>query len=139
MWHMTCDMWQMICETWHGTWDTWRMTHDRWWTLCQNFRSLALTIWELWCFEDLEKQEVNSLSEWINQYFTTLFVQQLLALPVSAKDMKNKNIFFIPNKSYVIESHRCSNCGIKPLIKCFIGSDHSDTNQPDHCMHKDQV
>ena len=28
--------------------------HDLWWTFCQNFRSLAVVVWNLWCFEDLE-------------------------------------------------------------------------------------
>ena len=25
--------------------------------MCQNFRSLALTVWDLWCFEDLEEKD----------------------------------------------------------------------------------
>ena len=42
---------------WHLTPDTWLLTPDSWWTLCKNFRSLALTVWKLWCFEDLEEKD----------------------------------------------------------------------------------
>ena len=38
------------------------MTHRGWWTLCQNFRSLALTVWKLWWFEDISTKE-----RWLNQ------------------------------------------------------------------------
>ena len=55
MWHVACDMWHMTCDMWH-------LTHHRWWTLCQNFRSLALTIWESWCFEDFEEKD-----DWLNE------------------------------------------------------------------------
>ena len=59
--------WQVTCAMWHVVRDTWHMTYDRWWTLCQNFRSLALTVWDSWCFEDLEKRDL-WLSEWVNEW-----------------------------------------------------------------------
>ena len=43
-WHMTCDMW-------HVTWDIWRQVGG--WTVSQKFSSLALTVWERQCFEDI--------------------------------------------------------------------------------------
>ena len=55
MWHKTHDMWHVICDMWQ--------------TLCQNFRSLALRVWELWCFEDWEEKGhwlSNLINEWIN-------------------------------------------------------------------------
>ena len=41
---------------WHMRRDTWHVTHDRW-HVTHNFSSLALTVWDLWCFEDLEEKE----------------------------------------------------------------------------------
>ena len=38
------------------------MTRDRWWTLCKNCRFLALMVWDLWCFEDLEEKD-----RWLNE------------------------------------------------------------------------
>ena len=61
------NMWHMTCDTWHMTHDTWHMTHDTWhvwgggWTFSQNFSSLALTVCDLWYYEDLEEKD-----EWIN-------------------------------------------------------------------------
>ena len=45
------------------------VTSDRWWTLCQNFRSIALMVWDLWCFEDLEEND-DWLNEWITESVT---------------------------------------------------------------------
>ena len=50
MWHVTCDMWHV--------------THRGRWTFSQNFRSLAHTVREWRCLEDLE--EKGSLSKWVN-------------------------------------------------------------------------
>ena len=33
------------------------MTSDRWQILCTKFRSPALRVWELWCFEYLEEKD----------------------------------------------------------------------------------
>ena len=41
------------------------MTHGVLWTFSQNFRSLALTVWELNCSEDLEEKQ-QWVSDWIN-------------------------------------------------------------------------
>ena len=46
--------------------DMWHMTHGVWWTLWQNFRSLALTVWELWCSEDISTKD-DPLNELINE------------------------------------------------------------------------
>ena len=54
MWHVTRDMW-------HVTRDMWHMSHRGWWTLCQNFRFLAQTVWELWCSEDNSTKD-----QWLN-------------------------------------------------------------------------
>ena len=50
---------------WHATHDMWHTTHRGPRTLCQNFRSLALTVWELWCFEDIFTKD-ESLSQWMS-------------------------------------------------------------------------
>ena len=52
------------------------MTHDRWKALCQNLRCLALTVRELWCFEDLEGKD-DWINELINEIVTWVFVEQL--------------------------------------------------------------
>ena len=57
MWHRTHDTWLMKHHLWH-------MAHKVWRTLCQNLRSLALTVWEVWCFEYLE-EKYKWLNEWI--------------------------------------------------------------------------
>ena len=54
-WHMTGDMWQVTCDMWH-------MTHSVGWKFSQNFSSLALTDWELWCFENMEEKD-----DWLSQ------------------------------------------------------------------------
>ena len=48
---------------WHVTFDSWHMTRDKWhvtrlggWTFSQNFSSLALTVFDLWNYEDLEEK-----------------------------------------------------------------------------------
>ena len=51
MWHVTCDMWHV--------------THGGGWTLPQNFSSLALTAWYLWCLEDWEEKD-DRLTDSIN-------------------------------------------------------------------------
>ena len=49
----------------------WHMTCDRWWTLCQYFRFLSLTVWELWSCEDLEEKD-----DFLYQSMTKVFVEQ---------------------------------------------------------------
>ena len=68
-------MWHMTGGTWHVTHNTRHLTFDRLWTLGQNFRSLALTDWEIGCFEDLKEKD-DQLNEWINEWVTKLFVEQ---------------------------------------------------------------
>ena len=62
VWHMTPDMWNLTCDTWHVTCNTGHVTHGWGWTFSQNFSFLALTVWDLWCSEDLEEKDY-----WINQ------------------------------------------------------------------------
>ena len=65
--HLTLDMWHMTGNIWHVTCDSWHVTGDMW-AVSQNSSSLALTVWELWCLEDLEKQEHS-----VTQFMTKLF------------------------------------------------------------------
>ena len=46
MWHMTCDTWHVTCDTWH-------VTGGGRWTFSQNFRSLALLVWDSSGFENI--------------------------------------------------------------------------------------
>ena len=54
---------------WHVTCDIWHMTLRGRWTLCQNFRSLALMVWKLRWFEEyFHKVSLNQLmNEWISE------------------------------------------------------------------------
>ena len=68
MWQVTRDMWQVTGDTWHVTHDMWHVTCDTWhvtclgrWTFSQNFSSLALTVCDLWYYEDLEEKD-----HWLN-------------------------------------------------------------------------
>ena len=65
------------CDTWHVTHEAWHMTCVRWWTLCQNCRSLALMVWEVWCFECLEEKDC-----WLNYKSVCITAQ---AKPSSSK------------------------------------------------------
>ena len=67
---VTHDMWHVTCDTWHVTRDMWHMTRLGGWTLSQN-SSLALTVCDLWYYEDLEEKD-----EWINEWMTRLFIEQ---------------------------------------------------------------
>ena len=51
MWHVTCDSWQVTRDMWHMT----RLGGGQ--TFSQNFSSLALTVCDLWYFEDLEEKD----------------------------------------------------------------------------------
>ena len=57
---MTCDMWHGICDT-----DTLHVTCLGGWAFSQNFSSLALTICDLWYYEDLQEKD-GSVTESIN-------------------------------------------------------------------------
>ena len=69
------DTWRVTCDTWCVTPYTWHVTLGGGWTFCQNFSSLALSVWAgKWC-EDLE-ENADRLTKWINQLFTRLFIEQ---------------------------------------------------------------
>ena len=65
-WHATCDKWHVTDDMWHMTCDTWHVTHRGWSTWSQNCRPLALTVWDLWNFEDWEEKD-DPLNDWINE------------------------------------------------------------------------
>ena len=50
---------------WHVTHDTWHMTRLGGLIFSQNFSSLALTVCDLWYYEDLEEND-ESIKELIN-------------------------------------------------------------------------
>ena len=64
MWDVTGDTWQVTCDTKQVTHDRWHMTHGEGCTFSPNFSSLALTVWDLWCFEDLEEKY-----EWMTKLY----------------------------------------------------------------------
>ena len=67
-WYVTRDMWLVTCDTWHVTCDTLHVWGGGW-AFSQNVSSLALTVCDLWYYEDLEeKDEImnESINEWIN-------------------------------------------------------------------------
>ena len=57
LWHVTGYLWQVTIDTGHMTHDTWHMRHSIGWTFSQNFSSLALTVCDLWYYEDLEEKD----------------------------------------------------------------------------------
>ena len=59
------------------TGDMWHMTHGVGWTVSQNFRSLGLTVWRLWCFEDLEEKD-DQLNQSMSEWVTKVFVEQAM-------------------------------------------------------------
>ena len=66
MWHVICDMWHVTPDMWHVTHDTWHVTCLGGWTFSQNSSSLALTVCDLWYYEDLE-EKADSVNELINE------------------------------------------------------------------------
>ena len=64
-------MWHVTCGTWHMTRDMWHVTRLGGWTFSQNFSSLALTVCDLWYYEDLEEMDDS-----VNELITRLFVGQ---------------------------------------------------------------
>ena len=75
LWHVTSDMWHVTRDTWHVTRVTWHMTCLGGWTFSQNFSSLALTVCDLWYYEDLQ-EKADGLNRWINESMTRLFIEQ---------------------------------------------------------------
>ena len=61
----------MTHDTRHMACDTWYVTCGEGSRFSQNFCSLALTVWDYGCFEDLEEKD-DSHNEWI----TKVFVEQ---------------------------------------------------------------
>ena len=55
-----------ICDMWYVTWKVTRGEHR-----VKNVVSLALTVWELWFFEDLEGKD-EWINEWLNEWITKL-------------------------------------------------------------------
>ena len=52
----TGDRWLLRYDTWNLTFDTLHVTQCGGWKFSQNFSFLALTVWDIWCFEDLEEK-----------------------------------------------------------------------------------
>ena len=89
-WHMTVDTWKLTCDTRHVTRDTWHLTCLGGWTFSQNFSSLALTVCDLWYYEDLE-EKAHLPNEWINHeavYRTAPATRGLLMIHVQASVAK---------------------------------------------------
>ena len=63
--YLTCDTWHVTRDTWHVTRDTRHMTCLGGWTFSQNFSALALTVCDLWYYEDLE-EKADWLTDLIN-------------------------------------------------------------------------
>ena len=55
---MTWYMWHVTSDTSHLTCDNWKRTCWGRWTLSQNVRSLALTIWKWWFVENIFTKDV---------------------------------------------------------------------------------
>ena len=65
-------MWHVACGMWHVTHDTWHVTGGARWAFSKNFSSLALTVCEWRCFEDIFTKDdllTNSLTNLIKKVF----------------------------------------------------------------------
>ena len=77
----------MTRDMWHVTHDMLHVTRLGGWTFSQNFSSQALTVCDLWYYEDLEEKDewLNQLmNEWINDeavYRTAPATPGLLIIP----------------------------------------------------------
>ena len=78
IWHVTCDMWQVKRDMWHVTCDVWHVTCCGGWAFSQNFSSLALTIWEWKCFEDILSQRIHLTKKIINGTASFFIVQNVV-------------------------------------------------------------
>ena len=67
MWHMTFDMRDAICST------------QGWWLLSQNFKSLALMVWEWMWFEDLAEKDQLHYTQCLKSLFNMDNHLQLLS------------------------------------------------------------
>ena len=67
---VTCDTWHATRDTWHETRDMWHVTRLGGWTFSQHFSSLALSVCDLWSYEDILGKG------WVTQLMTRLFVGQ---------------------------------------------------------------
>ena len=65
------------------------------WTFSPSFRSLAYTVWEWRCFEDVEEK----LNEWINELMAKVFVEQPWLHRVSS-ELRSKVDNFSPSFFY---------------------------------------
>ena len=89
MWHVTRDMWHMTRDTWH-------MTCFGGWTFSQNFSSLALTVCDLWYYEDREKR----LTYWLTPIITYEAVYRRAPATTGLLKKHNKEI-----KSFYLKLH----------------------------------
>ena len=73
VWHVVSDRWHVTGDMWYVTRDTCHLIGDTCvgWTFTNNFSSIALMVWELGCFEDLEESD-----DWPTLLLTKLFVEQ---------------------------------------------------------------
>ena len=60
--HLTGDTWQVTHDRWYMTGDTWHMTHSVGWTLSLKCSLLALTVWKVQCFKNMEVKD-----DWLSQ------------------------------------------------------------------------
>ena len=112
MWHLTHDMWHVAHDTWHMTRDLWHMT--QWgggWTFSPNFSSLALTVSDLWYYEDME-EKADLVTEWISHeavYRTALATPDLLKtrMQIFPARLKLRHPAGVPGQLCVLWSRLC--------------------------------
>ena len=82
-------MWHVTCDTLHVTRDTWHVTHEMFGggvNILSNFSSLALTVCDLWYYEDLEEKD-----EWPNDWMNHEAVYR--TAPATPGLLKIKSMF----------------------------------------------
>ena len=108
MWHVTCDTWHVTrdCDMWH-------VTRLGGWTFSQNFSSLALTVCDLWYYEDLEERD-DSITEYISDeavYRTALPTPGLLKIKL-----------WHNSKTQIVSEIKNSNCDKTQQLKLWPNS-----------------
>ena len=100
--YLLCDALHMTCDICHVTHDTWHVTCCGWWTFSQHFSSLALTVCDLWYFEDLNisiisKEKTKSLS----------FCVAKEGPKASHPGLLSKNVSIMDQGQGLFHKHRC--------------------------------
>ena len=98
--HVTYHTWHVTRDMWHVTrCDTWQVTCLAGWSFSQTFSFLALTVCDLWYYEDLEEKDelMNELINYEAVYRTApatpgLLITLYAVIPLYCNNLLNRYI-----------------------------------------------